>query len=91
MVGKKRPELVILLQKEVTMAEMEKYIIGILGLFTAVYAWLLRHLFVKAQFKDVCKANRDCIETKIDGLKELLEQRFDSLEELVKKNGREQG
>ena len=73
------------------MAEMEKYIIGIFGLFTAVYGWLIRHLFVKAQFKDVCKANRDCIETQISGLKELLEQRFDSLEDLVKKNGGQSG
>ena len=71
------------------MAEMDKYIIGIFGLFTAVYGWLLRYLFIKVQYKDVCKANRDCIETKIDGLKELLEQRFDNLEDLVKKNGRQ--
>ena len=70
------------------MAEMDKYIIGIFGLFTAVYGWLLRYLFVKAQYKDVCQANRDCIETQITGLKELLSQRFDSLEELVKKNGK---
>ena len=73
------------------MAEMDKYIFGIFAVFTAVYGWLLRHLFVKVQFKDVCKANRDCIETKIDGLKELLEQRFNSLEELVKKNGGQHG
>lgn len=69
------------------MAEIDKYIFGILGLFTVIYGWLLRHLFNKAQFKDVCEANRDCIETKIDGLKELVEQRFDNLEDLVKKNG----
>jgi len=73
------------------MAEIDKYIIGIFGLFTAVYGWLLRYLFGKVQYKDVCQSNRDCIETKIDGLKELLEQRFDSLEELVKKNGGKHG
>lgn len=69
------------------MAEMDKYIIGVCGLFAAVYGWLLRHLFVKVQYKDVCQANRDCIETQIAGLKELLEQRFDNLEELIKNNG----
>lgn len=69
------------------MAEIDKYIFGIFGLFTAVYGWLLRHLFVKVQYKDVCQANRDCIETQIAGLKELLEQRFDNLEDLIKKNG----
>lgn len=72
------------------MAEIDnKIILGLFGVFTALYGWLIRHLFAKVQFKDVCQANRDCIETKIDGLKELVEQRFDNLEELVKKNGRE--
>jgi len=41
----------------------------------------------KIVYKDVCEANRDCIETKIDGLKELLETRFDGLEDLIKNGG----
>lgn len=73
------------------MAEIDKYIFGIFGLFVAVYGWMLRHLFVKVQYKDVCQANRDCIETQIAGLKELLEQRFDNLEDLIKKNGGQNG
>lgn len=74
------------------MADIDsKIILGIVGLITGVYGWLLRHLFNKVMFKDTCQANRDCIEVKIDGLKELIEQRFDTLEDLVKKNGRQHG
>jgi len=69
------------------MAEIDRYIFGIFGIFTAVYGWLLKHLFAKVQFKDVCQANRDCMETKIDSLKELVETRFDNLEDLIKNNG----
>lgn len=69
-----------------------KILIGIFTLIAGVYTWLLRHIKKhpcadELVFKDVCEANRDCIETQIAGLKELLGQRFDNLEELVKKNG----
>lgn len=70
------------------MADIDnKIILGIFALFSGIYAWLIRHLFVKAQFKDVCQANRDCIETKIESLEKLLNQRFDNLESLIKNNG----
>ena len=49
--------------------------------------WIIRSRD-KLVFKDVCQANRDCIETKIDGLKELIELRFDTIEELIKNERR---
>ena len=73
------------------MAEMDKYIFGIIGVFTAVYGWLIRHLFNKCQFKDVCEATheglKETLEAKFGGLTKLMEQQFKDLGELVKKNG----
>ena len=44
-------------------------------------------------FKDVCepkmKAIEDCVTKDINALKELLEQRFDNLERLVRNNGKD--
>lgn len=75
---------------------------AISGCYVAVYGvyrYLGKHLHNPKKhpcsddivFKDVCKANRDCIETKLDGMKELMEQRFDNLEELVRNNGQTRG
>lgn len=78
------------------MAEMDnKTLLAVFGLFVGVYGWLLKHLSNSKKhpcndnlvYKDVCEANRDCIETKIDGLQKLVEQRFDNLEDLIKNNG----
>lgn len=65
-----------------------RIILGLFAVFSTVYGWLLKHLFGKVQYKDVCQANRDCMELKIDSLKELMGQRFDTLEELVKNGGK---
>lgn len=68
------------------MSEMDKYIFGIFGIFTAFYGWLLRHLFVKCQFKDVCEAERrrldDCIEAEMRRNTERYEAVEKSLDEL---------
>lgn len=72
-----------------------KVLIAIFTMISGVYIWLLKHLSNSKKhpnsdnlvFRDVCEANRDCLEIKIDGLKELIEQRFDNLEKLVKNNG----
>lgn len=72
---------------------MDKYIFGIFGVFTAVYGWLIRHLFSKCQFKDVCEATheglKETLDAKFEGIKEVMETRFDTLETLVKNNGRQ--
>ena len=39
------------------------------------------------QYKDVCEAKHEGVEASIAALKELVEQRFDSLEGLIKNNG----
>lgn len=49
------------------MADIDnKLVLGTFGAFCAVYGWILRHLFGKAQFKDVCAAKHrgveDCLE-----------------------------
>lgn len=78
------------------MAEMDnKVLIAIFAAIGGTYAWLLKHLSNsrkhpsgdKLVYKDVCEANRDCIETKIDGLSQLIEQRFDHIEEIMKNGG----
>lgn len=75
------------------MVEMDKYIFGIFGVFTAVYGWLIRHLFNKCQFKDVCEATHEGLENTLDakftGIEKIMKTRFDTLETLVKKNGHE--
>lgn len=79
------------------MAEMDnRVLIAIFGAISGVFGWLLKHLSNSKKhpcsdslvYKDVCKANRDCIEEKIDGLQKVIETRFDNLEELVKNKGR---
>lgn len=75
-----------------------KLIMVIVAVFSAIfvaYTAIYKHIANAKKhpcsndivYKDVCKANQDCLETKIDSLKELLEQRFDSIEELIKNNG----
>lgn len=68
-------------------------IIGpIMAGLVGIYGWFLKHMANSKKhpskdavvYKDVCQANRDCIEVKLDGMKELMEQRFDNLEELVR-------
>lgn len=73
------------------MADDNRVLFGILGtLIIGAYGWLIKHITTKhpssdkVVFRDTCQANRDCMETKIDGLKELVETRFDNLEELIK-------
>jgi len=59
-----------------------------------VYGWLIKHLSNSRKhpcadnlvFKDVCQAQRDCIETSVSSLKELIEQRFDHLEKTINDN-----
>ena len=79
------------------MAEMDnKVLIAIFAAIGGTYAWLLKHLSNSKKhpccdnlvYKDVCEANRDCIETKIDGLGQLIDQRFDHVEELIKNGGK---
>lgn len=68
---------------------------GLSSSIIGVYVFLIRHLSNNRRhpssdnlvYKDVCEANRDCIETKIDGLSQLIEQRFDHIEDVIK-NGR---
>ena len=76
------------------MADIDnKILLGITTMIVGVYGWLLKHLSNskkhpcsdKLVYRDTCQANRDCIEMKIDGLKELLENRFDNLEKLILK------
>lgn len=69
---------------------------GLIALIAGVYGWLLKHLSNSKKhpcgdnlvYKDVCEANRDCIEAKIDGLQKVIETRFDGLENLIKNGGR---
>lgn len=79
------------------MAEMDnKVLIAIFAAICGTYAWLLKHLSNSRKhpssdnlvYKDVCEANRDCIETKIDGLGKIIEQRFDHIEEIIKNGGK---
>ena len=57
-----------------------------------IYGWFLKHMASSKKhpckddivYRDVCKATHDCVEAKLDGMKELMEQRFDGLEELVR-------
>lgn len=66
---------------------------SIFGFLVAVYTFLLRHLFNKCQFKDVCEATheglKETLDAKFEGMQELMELRFDTLETLVKNNGHE--
>lgn len=69
-------------------------IIGpIMAALVGIYGWFLVHIGKSKKhpckddivYKDVCKAQHDCVETELKGMKELMELRFDNLEELVKK------
>lgn len=99
MVGKEGLEFVILLQKEVTMAEMENSILlGIISLIIIILSGGITMIFryisklkEKVQFKDVCEATHqglnETLDAKFKGMHELMKTRFDSLEKLVKENG----
>jgi len=76
------------------------WIVGtLIAAVTGLYGWFLTHMSNSKKhpskdaivYKDYCDKNHDCVEAKIDGLKELMEQRFDSLEELVRNNGQPRG
>lgn len=82
------------------MAEMDnKVIIAIFAPILGIFGWLLKHMSNPKKhpcsddivYKEVCEAKRDCIEAKIDGLQKVIETRFDSLEDLLKKGGKKRG
>jgi len=60
---------------------------------TVIYGWLFKHASNSKKhpckddivFREVCQANRDCIETKLDGLEKLTKQGFENIENLIKK------
>lgn len=75
-----------------------KVVLGAVGLFAATYGWLLRHLFGKAQFKDVCESERrrldDCIEAEMKRNSErytALEKKIDRLTDIVLNGGNPRG
>ena len=67
-------------------------IIGVFGAIIGVYIWVAKHISnskkhpcgEKLVYKDVCEANRDCIEGSIESLKELINTKFAHIEELIK-------
>lgn len=63
-------------------------VVGIFGAIIGVIYWVIKSRD-KLVYKDVCEANRDCIETSIKDFKEFVKQRFDTLEELIKNVKRE--
>lgn len=75
------------------MSEIDnKIILGIFAVFTAVYGWLLRHLFGKVQYKDNCgeivKRLEDCIEAEMRRNTErygTLEKKIDRLTDIALK------
>jgi len=75
------------------MADIDnRILIGIFGLIAGIYGWLIKHLSNHKKhpcsddivYKDVCQAQRDCIETSVKDLKEYSKERFDRIEELIK-------
>jgi hypothetical protein len=68
----------------------------IIGAFTVIYGWLFKHASNSDKhpskdaivYKDACVKTHDCVEAKLDGMKELMEQRFDSVEYLIKNGGK---
>ena len=67
--------------------DSSKIILSVFGVFAAAYGWMLKHLFNKVQWKDTCQSERDCIESKLDGMTKLMNTRFDNLERLIEENG----
>jgi len=71
---------------------IETILISFWGVLMTLLGLLIKHCANSTKhpdkkdivFKDVCTSKMDCVETKIDALKELCETRFDNLENLIK-------
>lgn len=70
-----------------------KIIVVVIGLFTGVYGWLIKHLSNSKKhpcaddivFEKTCDARRDCIESSVKDLKEYNKERFDRIEDMLKR------
>ena len=63
-------------------------IVGIYGFFVKhISCHVSKKIGDSVVYQDTCEARRDCIEQSVEGLKELIVQRFEQLEKLINGQG----